>query len=138
MKRFAKIVTAATLASAALIPATGQAHPGPAHTINGSGTAGLNSVTVTGASQLTDTGTVLIGMTTVTLSCVEVISSGPTTHLVGMYGTGGGLQWTITIRQSSVGDYLIVNNAPTANPTNANLCAIGNVGASGLGTFLVV
>lgn len=136
---FGQIMLMAALGAATLTtPTPASAHPSPAHTINGSGMAGANPVTVLSANQLTDTGVVLIGSTTVALSCVEVIPSGPTTHLAGMYGTGGGLAWTITIRQSSAGDYLIVNNAPWAPPTNANMCGIGNVGATGLGAFTII
>ncbi|HEX9696497.1 MAG TPA: hypothetical protein VGB64_09330 [Actinomycetota bacterium] len=137
-RTFAKAAALAALAVATMVPATSSAHPGPAHTINGWGMAGIDPVTVIGADQMLDTGTVMVGSTTITLSCVEVIASGPTTHLVGMFGTGGFTKWTITIRQSAAGDYLIVNNLPIATPTNANMCGIGNVGATGTGLFAVV
>ncbi|HVL90159.1 MAG TPA: hypothetical protein VM841_08000 [Actinomycetota bacterium] len=136
---FGSTLVMAALAAAALVPATSSAHVGPAHMIYGFGTAGANSVVVNGANQALDSGTAFVGSTVVTLSCVEVIASGPTTHLAAMYGTGGGLRWTILVRQSAAGDFLVVNNVPTTSaPADANLCGIGNPGATGAGTFWII
>lgn len=128
------------LSALALVAPSAQALPSTSHTITQIGTVTTGGFTVSGlsASELGQSGTVVINGTTVTISCVSVLPSGPGLHLAGMFGVDvSGLGWYILVRQPTpVTGVVLVSNNPGATPW----CSAGDwpfTSPPNTGTFLI-
>lgn len=133
--KFTRLFACAALSSALVAGAApGGATPSGSHVISGSGIAAPNTVLALSASEATQTGTALINLNPVTISCVNVQAwAAPATHLVTMLATEtSGIQWVLTIRESSGIQTLLVSQTVTSLP-----CGGGAAGTFGPGTFVI-